>query len=311
NLFLGCENGGTIVRTDLFGHVLGRAKTGIGNATGNDGIEAASVRRLKDGTPLLYVFRERMGTTGQQPPYDVYDIKDEPFELVPRHEGLKLPGPLLDQTDATSIAGRMLVVSRLTREILEMRFQDDLPGKEVRRASYGKLVDEILGLRNRQFPLFGNVEGIAVDWNFDIFLVVDNNRETMGIAGRNEGSEGRVLWFKCTGTTPPKERSERWHVRRLVVPDEEGARGRAADLLKRAREGISPDRLADEAGLPSPGWLSVVDNRIRPLPGEVKLEDLPLAVARLIESQEPGEIDLCEYHPKEAPDGWSIVWRVE
>jgi len=298
------------VRCDLFGHVLGRVKTGI-ESSGNDGIEAASFRRLKDGTPLLYVFRERMGTSGQQPPYDVYDITEDPFALVPRHKGLKLPAPLLDQTDATSIAGRMFVVSRLTREILEMRFDDDLPGKEVRRASYAKLVDDLLGLRNKQYPLFGNVEGIAVDWNFDIFLIVDNNRETMGIAGKNEGGEGRLLWFRCTGPAPPKVRSERWRVRKLVVPEGEGARGRAEALLKLAREGAAPDRLADEAGLEAPAWMTIVDNRIRPLPGEANLEDLPLALARLIENQEPGEIDLCGYHPEESPDGWSIVWRVE
>jgi hypothetical protein len=310
NLFLACEADSTIVRADIFGHVLGRVKTGI-ESTGNDGIEAACFRRLKDGTPLLYVFRERMGTSGQQPPYDVCGIDDDPFALVPRHEGLKLPAPLLDQTDAASVAGRMFVVSRLTREILEMRFEDDLPGKEVRRASYGELVDDLLGLRNRQFPMFGNVEGIAVDWNFDIFLLVDNNRETMGVAGKNEGSEGRLLWFRCTGKAPPRERAERWRVRRLIVPEGEGARGRAQDLLKRAREGIPPDRLADEAGLGAPEWITVVDNRVRPLPGEVNLQKLPLALARLVESQEPGEIDLCEYHPEEAPDGWTIVWRVE
>lgn len=310
NLFLGCEADGTIVRADLFGHVLGRVKTGIESA-GNDGIEAACFRRRKDGTPLLYVFRERMGTSGQQPPYDVYGLEDDPFALLPRERGLKLPAPLLDQTDAVAIAGRMFVVSRLTREILEMRLEDDLPGKEVLRASYAKLVDDLLGLRNVQYPLFGNVEGIAVDWNFDIFLLVDNNRETMGIEGRNRGSEGRLLWFKCTGTAPPRERAERWRVRRLVVPEGEGARGRAEALLRRAREGVEPDRLADEAGLEAPAWITAVDNRIRPQPGERNLEDLPLALARLIENQEPGDIDLCEYHPQEAPDGWSIVWRVE
>lgn len=310
NLFLGCEADGTIVRADLFGHVLGRVKTGI-ESTGNDGIEAACFRRLKDGTPLLYVFRERMGTTGRQPPFDVYGLEEDPFSLVPRHKGLKLPAPLLDQTDAVAIAGRMFVVSRLTREILEIRFEDDLPGKEVRRASYGKLVDDLLGLRNRRYPLFGNVEGIAADWNFDIFLLVDNNRETMGIEGRNRGSEGRLLWFKCTGTAPPRERAERWRVRRLIVPEGEGARGRAEALLRRAREGVAPDRLADEAGLDAPAWITAVDNRIRPQPGELNLEKLPLALARLVENQQPGDIDLCEYHPQEAPDGWSIVWRVE
>ena len=48
NLFLGCEADSTIVRADLFGHVLGRVKTGI-ESGGNDGIEAVAFRRLKDG----------------------------------------------------------------------------------------------------------------------------------------------------------------------------------------------------------------------------------------------------------------------
>jgi len=311
NLFLGCEADSTIVRTDIFGHVLARVKTGI-ESGGNDGIEAVAFRRLKDGTPLLYAFRERMGKSGVQPPFDVYGITEEPFALVPRHTGLKLPAPLLDQTDAVAIAGKLFVTSRLTREVIEMRFEDDLVSKEdVRRASYLKLTDQLLGLRNKEYPLFGNVEGIAIDWNYDIFLVVDNNRETMGIAGKNEGSEGRLLWFRCKGTAPPRGRPDRWRVRRIIVPESEGARGRALELLKRAREGVPPERLADEAGLEGPRWLNVADNRVRPLPDEVSLMDLPLALGRLIENLEVGDIELCEYDPRESPEGWSIVWRVE
>lgn len=312
NLFLGCEADSTILRADLFGHVLGRVKTGI-ESGGNDGIEAVAFRRLKDGTPLLYVFRERLGKSGQQPPYDVYGIAEDPFALVPRHAGLKLPAPLLDQTDAVVADGRLFVTSRLTREILELRLEDDLPAKEgVLRASYAKLTDQLLGLRNRENPLFGNVEGIAVDWNLDLFLLVDNNRETMGVPGKNEGSEGRLLWFRYKGTTPPPApRPERWRVQRLVVPEGEGARGTATKLLEQARGGVALERLADEAGLEAPKWVAVAGSRVRQLPGEVRLTALPVALARLVQNLGVGDIELCEYDPKECPEGWLIVRRAE
>jgi hypothetical protein len=311
NLFLGCEADSSVLRADLFGHVLGRAKTGI-ESSGNDGIEAAAFRRLKDGTPLLYVFRERIGTTGRQPPFEIDDIKDDPFALVPRRKDLKLPALLLDQTDAAVLDARMFVVSRLTREVLEFGLEDELvSGEGVRRASYLRLTDELLGLRNKKYPLFGNVEGIALDWNHDIFLVVDNNGETMGIPGKNEGSEGRLLWFRCTGKAQAKPQADRWKIRKLVLPGKAEGRAPAEELLRQARAGASPEKLADESGLAAPDWLTVVDNRIRPQPGQCSLSELPLALARLIPNMEVGEIDLCGYDPEEFPDGWAIVWRVE
>jgi hypothetical protein len=269
-------------------------------------------RRLKDGTPLLYAFRERMAASGVQPPFDVYGLAENPFALVPRHKGSKLPAPLLDQTDAAIGAGRLFVTSRFTREVLEMRFEDDLPAKEgVRRASYLRLTDELLGLKNVAQPLFGNVEGVAVDWNMDLFLLVDNNREIMGVRGRNEGCEGRLLWFRCKGKAPPREPAARWRVCRLVVPESEGARGRALELLRRAREGIPLEQLADEAGLEPPSWRSVARADARLLPGEVNLVHLPAAFRRLVENLDVGDIELCEYDPEESPEGWLIVWRAQ
>lgn len=310
NLFLGCERDSTVARADLFGHVLGRVKTGI-ESDGNDGIEAVAFRRLKDGTPLLYVFRERMGTSTKQPPFDVYGFEEDPFGLVPRQRGMKLPAPLLDQTDAVATHDRMFVVSRLTREILELRFDGDLFAKEVRRASYARLTDELMGLRNKKYPLFGNVEGVALDWNYDLFLLIDNNRETLGIPGRNEGNDGRLLWFKCRGTAPPRERPARVRAQRLLVPGAKEAEARARDLLERARKGETPERLAAAAGLDAPTWVTAVDNRTLPQAGEVNFAKLPLALGRLLENLDVGEIELCEYHAVESPEGWIIVWRVE
>lgn len=314
NLFLGCEADSTIVRADLFGHVLGRVKTGI-ESDGNDGIEAVAFRRLKDGTPLLYVFKERMGTSGGQPPLDVYGLEEDPFALVPRERGVRLPAPLLDQTDAVAMGGRMFVTSRLTREVLELDFEDDLFRKEVRRASYRDLVDDLLGLRNKQYPLFGNVEGIALDWDYDLFLLVDNNGETMGVPGRNEGNEGRLLWFKCRGKGVARTRPERVSVRWILVPyvaeraEEGGAKAKL--LLERARGGEAPERLAEAEGLKATSSITVLDDRIPAQPGELNYGKLPLALGRLIENLEVREIGLCAYHREESPEGWYVVWRVE
>ncbi len=309
NLFLACERDSSVVRADLFGHVLGRVRTRI-ESDGNDGLEALAFRRLKDGTPLLYAFRERMGTSGRMAPFDVYGFEEDPFGLECRQQGAKLPVPLLDQADAVAVGERMFVVSRFTREIVELRFEGDLFAKEVRRASYLRLTDELLGLRNRQYPLFGNVEGIALDWNNDLFLLVDNNRETLGVPARNEGPEGRLLWFRCGGTAPPRTRPERVRAHWIRVPGGKEAGEKARALLARALKGEPAERLAADSGLdvvPA----TVVDNRIRPQPGEVTFSKLPIALAQLLENMEVGETALCEYDPEESPDGWCLVWRTE
>jgi hypothetical protein len=308
NLFLGCEADSTVVRCDLFGHVLGRVKTGIGS-DGNDGIEAAAFRRLKDGTPLLYVFRERMGVSGEQPPFGVYGLREDPFSLAPRETAVKLPAPLLDQTDAVVSGDRMFVVSRLSREIVELRFDGDLFAKETKAASYRALVDGPLGLTSRKMPLFGNAEGLAIDWNGDLFLLIDNNGEELGVKGRNEGSEGRLLWFRCKGTAEARRRPHRVHALRIVLPKED--RAKAFELLARARGGEPAERIAEAAGLGAPQRIAAVDSKARPGTGEVNLLALPPALARLLVNLEVGEVQMCEYDEKEAPEGWSIVWRLE
>ncbi|MCZ6573017.1 MAG: FG-GAP-like repeat-containing protein [Planctomycetota bacterium] len=194
-LFIGLEADSTVLRTTLYGHVLGRAKTPV-KTDGRDGIEALATRRVGDDV-LLYVFKERVGKTLKRPPVFILAARDDPFALELRGE-TPLPVYVADQTGAAYDGESLLVVSRLAREILEVPLTDSGFGGPVRRASFRKLTDTKLGLvsGDPKRRLFGMVEAIAVSVHGDLFLLVDNNREKVGIVGRNRGAEGRLLWFR-------------------------------------------------------------------------------------------------------------------
>ncbi|MHC4819128.1 MAG: FG-GAP-like repeat-containing protein, partial [Planctomycetota bacterium] len=198
NLFLGCEADSSVLRTTVFGDVLGRAPTKI-ESDGNDGIEAVAVRRLKDGTPLLYVFKERNGTSGTQPVVHVYELKEDPFALEPRRTDLTVPVATPDQCGATVFDDKMFVVCRLFRGIAEVDFDGEggfAKKPAPRQASFAALTKQ-LGLESH--PVFGNVEAIVFDQKGDLFLLADNNRETIGVGRQNRGPEGRLLWFRNRG----------------------------------------------------------------------------------------------------------------
>ncbi len=310
NLFLACEADNSIVRSTLFGQVLARVPTPVG-LTDNDGIEAAALRRCKDGTPLLYLFRERLGTSGGQPPVSCFGLREDPFALVPRGEPFVLPQYLVDQTGACCLGERLFVVSRLARGILELEFEGDRFRKETRQASFARLTDDLLGLRSPKRPVFGLVEGIAVGEG-DLFLVVDNNGETVGTEGVSQCTEGRVLWFRNAGE-PRRRAAPVRVVARQMLLGEGATRELAEEIAKRLREGESFDELAAEhhvAGSKPPAWLAVAEPGRTPAPGDHRYEDLPVALARLLFALDPGEAGVCEFDPADSPEGWRVAQRI-
>ncbi|MGH7163731.1 MAG: FG-GAP-like repeat-containing protein, partial [Planctomycetota bacterium] len=245
-LFLASEADSHVLWVTAFGRVLGRAPSGVDSGD-NDGLEALAFRRKKDGTPLLYLFRERMGTSMKQPPVLVAVPGGDPFALKPRL-ATKVPGPLLDQSDAVCDGESIFVVSRLSREVLELGLSGDDFAPTVRRASYRKLTDELLGLVDARMPLFGTVEGIARDGMGDLFLLVDNNGAEVGVPGKNRGKEGRLLWLSAFDPPPGTPHPAAVLLEQILVPfagarasssarTREEAEGLAVDLERRARAG--------------------------------------------------------------------------
>jgi len=323
NLFLACEADSSIVRTTVFGDVLGRAPTRI-ESDGNDGIEGLALRRLKDGTPLLYVFKERNGTTGTQPVVHVYELKEDPFTLEPRRTDLLVPVATPDQCGGTVFEDKMFVVCRLFRGIAEVDFDGDgFAGKPApRQASFAALIKE-LGLDSHR--IFGNVEAITFDQHGDLFLLLDNNRETIGIEGRNRGPEGRLLWFRNKGEAKRQVSPRRVKVKQILVRwsgardprgsklDRSEAELLARALLARARNGTEFKKLVAneaDAGLEVEILTVVADFKTRGA-GEYSRADLPPALAELVFNLDVGEVGLCEFHEKESPYGWHVVLRVE
>jgi len=309
NLFLACEADNSVVRSTLFGQVLARVATPVG-LTDNDGIEGAALRRCKDGTPLLYLFRERLGVTGGQPPVSCFGLREDPFALEARGEPFVLPQYLVDQTGACCLGERMFVVSRLARGILELTFEGDRFRKETRQASFARLTDDLLGLRSPKRPMFGLVEGIAVGEG-DLFLVVDNNGETVGTEGISQGTEGRVLWFRNAGESKRRAPPVRVAARQMLL-GEEGSRELAERIARRLREGESFDELAAQyhvAGSKPQSSLAVAEPGRTPAPGDYRYEELPVALARLLFALEPGEVGVCEFDAAESPDGWRVAMR--
>ncbi len=323
-LFLACERDSSVLRVSLFGHVLGRAATKVAN-DGNDGIEGLALRRRAGGLPRLYLFKERMGTTGAQPPVHVVEASDSPFRLA-EVAVTKLPAFLLDQTDAAFARGRFFVVSRMARQILEVEAGEDGFGKQARSASHLALTDGMLGLVDARTPLFGMAEGIAVDdVHGDLFLLLDNNGGLIGKEGLNRGTQGRLLWFKNLSPpafVPPPERVV---VRHLQLPfdassppdasrTKEQARALALDLLRRVRAGEAFDALArelyGEAAEP-PVAQAIVADRVDAKPGERSRSSLPQGFASVAFSLGVGEAGLVEYDPADSPHGFHVVTRIE
>ncbi len=317
NLFLPCEADNSLVRATLFGQVLARVPTGIG-LTDNDGIEGAALRRCKDGTPLLYLFRERLGLGGGQPPVTCFGLREDPFALEARGEPFLVPQFLVDQTGAACLGDRMFVVSRLARGILELEFDGDRFAPRVRHASFARLADELLGLRSPTRPLFGMAEGIAVGEG-DLFLVIDNNGEPVGIDGANRGTEGRVLWFRNAGAPKQRARPARVVARQMLVARPDGglspeeARDLVHRIARRLGEGEGFDALAEEFHVAEsgPGTLIAVAAEGRtPAPGDHRFEDVPVALGRLLFALDAGEVGVCEYDAADSPDGWRVVQRI-
>ncbi|MGQ0613334.1 MAG: FG-GAP-like repeat-containing protein [Planctomycetaceae bacterium] len=323
-LFLACERDSSVLRVSPFGHLVGRAATKVANG-GNDGIEGLAFRRRAGGLPRLYLFKERMGTTGAQPPVHVVEASDDPFRLA-EVAVTKLPAFLLDQTDAAFARGRFFVVSRMARRILEVEVGEDGFGEKARSASHLKLTDGLLGLVDARTPLFGMAEGIAVDEvQGDLFLLLDNNGGVIGKEGLNRGPQGRLLWFQ--NLTPPAfvPPPERVVVRHLQIsfdesspPDasrtRERARALALDLLRRARAGESLDALARELygdAAEPPLALPIVEDRLQAQPGERSRASLPRGFASVAFSLGVGEMGLVEYDAADSPHGFHVVARIE
>ncbi|MHC4339375.1 MAG: FG-GAP-like repeat-containing protein [Planctomycetota bacterium] len=317
NLFLASERDSTILRTTLWGQVLGIAKTSI-EATENDGIEGLALRRMMDNTPLLYVLRERMGKSLEQPPVHVYGIEEDSFGLKLRLK-THLPVNLADQSGAAVLGDSFLVVGRLTRSITEARLGDDegfAPG--AKSAGLRELNVDLLGLAYKDNPLLGMVEGIAADEQSGaLFLVVDNNGKSVGHEGRNRGPEGRLIWLRSLAKEQARIEPRRVVARQILIPwkgdREEGLRI-ARECYERARGGEEFDQLAARYHSQDsrfPALLRVVTPPANPAVGEQARASLPTALAKVLFALEAGEVGLCEFHRVESPEGWYVVLRIE
>lgn len=329
-LFLACERDNSVLWATAFGRVLARAPTRIESGA-NDGTEAIAFRRKKDGTPRLYLFRERIGTSLKRPPVRVFEPSTEPeFRLTPLLD-TELPFPTPDQTDACCDGERLLVACRFLREIAEFGFDGDGFAPEPKHANYRTLVDGLLGLFDARMPLFGNVEGVARDLaTGDLFLAVDNNGQEVGNEGRNRSRRGRLLWFSNAGASAPEARPVRVGIRQLLVAFKgAGAPGRPAAVTERTREEAArlAARLESEArggadfaalarkhndgGTLFPPEMRVVEGAGDRIPGEMRSTELPRALARAAFELAVGEIFLVEHHEEESPFGWHLILRTE
>jgi len=321
-LFLACERDSSIWRTTLFGEFLGRAPTGIPPGD-NSGIEAIALRRKRDGTLLLYVFKERLGTTGVQPPVYVFEPGEQPFSLAPRGEPLRVPAPLVDQTGAVADGERLFLVSRFTRAVAEIPFEGDGFGKEFLAMGYRAVTEKLLGYPG--LPAFGMVEAIArAEGSGDLYLLVDTNGKSVG---RNAGPEGRLIRLRCTNPPAARPGPDRVEARVLFIPfagakgapegvgrTREEARALAERCRKRAAAGADWDELRaechDERGK-IPEAFTAVRAPAQKKAGELDERGLPPALHRLLFALDAGETEVCEHHPRLCPPGYYVVRRVE
>ncbi|MEM8883597.1 MAG: FG-GAP-like repeat-containing protein [Planctomycetota bacterium] len=315
-LFLAAESDNSILRTTLFGEVLGRAKTEL-PVGDNDGIEGLALRRKRDGTPLLYVFRERLGTTTKQPPVHVYELSEDPFALKRRGPELRLPVPLVDQTAAHADGDSLYVVSRFARTIAQLEFDGDGFAKRFRTAGIAALANEILGYP--ALPKFGMIEGITRAANGDLYLLVDNNGNTIGTGGRNQGAEGRLIRLRCLTKPEDAPRPRRVKLELIFIPvrDEKSkdkALEQAQDAVRRYREGADFLTLVGEIHRMTgrmPSSFTAVRHPEQPRPGELDARDMPAPLHRLVFRLGVGEAEICEFDKAVNPDGYFVIRRVE
>jgi len=329
--FLASEEDSSVLRVGMFGHVFGRAKTMI-RSGGNMGLESVAIRAKRDGTILLHAFRERT-VDGKKafrklpapPRMHVYAIEQKPFALAKRWEGV-LPTRRLDQTGSAFSDDRLLVLSRFHRSISEFALDGDGIDATVapKTAAFFNLTDVALDLRSK----YGMAEGLAVDTIGDLYVLLDNNGETIGKKGVNRGREGRLLWFKTR--TPvqaiaPGER--RVEVRQILVRfkglrgtkttrTREDARKLALGVVTKLRAGADFNALQKEHDeSKSAKWKSLLriqaNTRRAPERGWVRASRLPRAVSRTALSLDVGEVALCEFHRVEAPDGYHVLLRIK
>ncbi|MHC4939608.1 MAG: FG-GAP-like repeat-containing protein [Planctomycetota bacterium] len=315
SLFLACESDNTVWRTTLFGQYLGRARTGIPLGD-NDGVEGIALRRKRDGTPLLYLFKERLATTGVQPPAFCYELQEEPFVLKRRGELLRLPSPLIDQTGATADGQRLFAVSRFARSIVEVAFDGDGFAKEFKAAGFASITENLLGYP--KLPAFGMVESVARASNGDLYLLADNNGKVIGKEGKNRGAEGRLIRLRCL-TAQRVVNADRVKVNLLFIPVgrkrmKEQSLEIARTCRKLLREGADFDsvrRRHHDDRDPLPDVATIVRPPLQKKVTELDQRAVPPALYRLVFALAVGETDICEYDPKECPWGTYVVQRVE
>ena len=322
NLFLASESGSTILRANLFGQVFDEVPTGIANDAG-DGIEALAFRRRGDGTPLLYLFKERLGRTLGRPPVLVFGFEEDPFGLVKRAGPFPIPVLTPDQTGAAVFRDRMLVQCRMRRTIAEFGLEGDGFGKTgAKTASYAPLMIALGHVGG--YPMG---EALAIDAWGDLYLLLDNNGRRIGKPALNEGTEGRLLWFRNLAPTPPRVSPREVVVRHIFLPwagakaaeaagttrTRQEAFALAREIVRKVRAGAAfgdlVKRYHARTGYPSEMTIDAIPGR----EGERRLlaAKLPRALARLAFALDKGEAGIVEWHRKDSPFGYHVLLRIK
>ena len=322
NLFLASESGSTILRANLFGQVFDEVATGIDNA-GNDGIEAIAFRRRRDGTPLLYVFKERLGRSLGRPPVLVFGFEEDPFGLVKRAGPFPIPVLTPDQTGAAVFRDRMLVQCRLRRSIAEFSFDGDgFARTGAKSAGYAPLMVALGHVGG--YPMG---EALAIDAWGDLYLLLDNNGRKIGRPGLNEGTEGRLLWFRNLASPKPRATPREVVVRHIFLPwagakaakpattkrTRQEAFALAREIVGKVRAGTPFDGLVakyhSKTGYPSEMTINITPAAA--VKGSIPATRLPRAVARLAFALDKGEVGLAEWHRKDSPFGYHVLIRIK
>jgi len=320
-LFIGCEADSGVLRTTLFGGLLGRTNSGI-EVDDNDGVEGIAIRRLLDGTPLLYVFKERKGRTGRQPVVHCYDIQESPMKLTRRGGPLRAPVALVDQTGAVVSGQTLFLVSRFARSIAEITFDGDGFSEDFKVASYRELTEKLLGYP--KLPAFGMVEGLARGAeDGDLFLLIDNNGGAIGAPDKNRGAGGRLVWLRNLSKKQAQKSASRVRLRAVTVPfkggqsatvDRARAKALANEIRERLLEGDDPVALARERKLargPIPfGFWLIRAPAVRNA-ADLTERDVPQAVFQAAFNLRAGEAVVCEYDPVASPHGFTVILRVQ